>query len=468
MPGTSDKVVAYRPLPTMRRFHESSAQMRCIVGPVGSGKTTAAAWEVCYYLPFFLAKRYKIKKTRWCIVRATIPELLDSTQRTVFGWFTWGKYKVQKKEYILKYPDDIEVELIFRSCENFADVEKFKGLELTGYWIDESVEVIEDLKRMLKTRLGRMPPKCPARWGIETTNPPDVEHPIYSQFKWDSPPPGPISEKKPLENHVGFWQPPRENEANLRLGYYDDLRLDYADNPDWVDTYIDGKPGIFIQGEQVYKNFRTEVHVAHAPLSYAGGPLYRGWDNSGNWPACVVVQIPTAQQFQVLAEFHGDKMGIVDFTRHVVQSCNVKFPNATYEDWADPAGNNKFSKKTGGFTSNAILMEGSGVYVQPSDQNPVARKESVESQLKIIDGLLIDPSCIRLINGFISGYCYPMIGNSGSYANKPAKNRWSHVHESLQYVMLKLVKSQDAPIPPAVMARILRSRERRPGGFMAR
>jgi len=102
------------------------------------------------------------------------------------------------------------------------------------------------------------------------------------------------------------------------------------------------------------------------------------------------------------------------------------FPNATYEDWGDPAGENRFSRRSGGFTSNAELMRDFGVDVKPSEQNWTARKESVEQQLRIIDGMLIDPRCIRLINGFIGGYCYPEIGSSGSYRDRPMKNRWSH------------------------------------------
>jgi hypothetical protein len=111
-------------------------------------------------------------------------------------------------------------------------------------------------------------------------------------------------------------------------------------------------------------------------------------------------------------------------------------------------------------------MRDFGVDVEPSEQNWTARKESVEQQLKIIDGLLIDPKCVRLINGFMGGYNYAEIGTSGSFRDKPTKNRWSHVHDSLQYVLVKLCQSQSAPIDPKVLKRI-HDRGQRPGGFMA-
>ena len=443
--GTSAKNIdekKYDALPTLKRFHESPAQIRCCVGPVGSGKTTAATWEGCYYIPWFLFNTYGIKKTRGVIVRNTYSELIDTTQRTVFDWFDWGEYKTQSKNYILRYPDqDIEAEILFRSCDRPQDVKKFKSLELTWYWIDESIEVADEVKKMLKNRLGRFPRKCPVRFGMETTNPPDVEHPTYYQFKWDTPPPGPMTEKTPLANHAGFWQPPHENDANLRAGYYDELRLDYADSPDWIDMYIDGKPGVIIHGKLVYNNFKRRIHVAEAPLLWSGGTLYRGWDDSGNSPACIVVSNPSPGRLHFLKEFCDDKANIVGFAKNVVNQCNTAFPGAEWVDYDDPAGWNKFSKKEGGFTSNAqLIQEATGIQMIASEQNLTARLNSVDDQLALIDGVLIDPSCIRFVNGFLGGYCYPQLGLTGEYSDKINKNRFSHIQDAAQYVCVRLIK----------------------------
>ena len=192
------------------------------------------------------------------------------------------------------------------------------------------------------------------------------------------------------------------------------------------------------------------MHVADASLIWSKGTLYRGWDNSGNCPACVVVQVPTAGQVQVLAEFHTDRQNIVNFTERVITECNIRWPNAEYVDYGDPAGDNKFSTKNGEFTSNAQLMhDACGVTVLSSDQNLTARINAVDDQLSKIDGLLIDPSCTRLINGFIGGYNYAEIGTTGRYQDKPLKNKFSHVHDSLQYVLIKITKSQGAnQLPP--------------------
>ncbi|HET6453850.1 MAG TPA: hypothetical protein VFI02_05550, partial [Armatimonadota bacterium] len=172
-----------------------------------------------------------------------------------------------------------------------------------------------------------------------------------------------------------------------------------------------------------------------------------GWDNSGNVPACVVLQVPSPLRTHVLREYHHDKMNIVDFTRYVVAQLNREFPGAKdVTHWADPAGNQQFPKREGGFTSNAALMAECGVEVGPSEQNFQARIEAVDQMLARIDGVLIDPSCTRLINGFLGGYCYPPNKSlMGEFLPNVLKNKYSHVHDALQYIMVRLFKADLRP-----------------------
>ncbi len=63
--------------------------------------------------------------------------------------------------------------------------------------------------------------------------------------------------------------------------------------------------------------------------------------------------------------------------------------------------------------------------------------------LERIDGLLIDPGCIRLINGFLGGYCYPENKSiMGEYIDNILKNKYSHVHDGLQYLTVRLFESK--------------------------
>ena len=81
------EIKKYRPVPTIDLFHLHPGQIRGIVGPVGSGKTTGATWDVCRYIPLHLAREWGYKRSKWVIVRNTYDELIDTTQATVFDWF---------------------------------------------------------------------------------------------------------------------------------------------------------------------------------------------------------------------------------------------------------------------------------------------------------------------------------------------------------------------------------------------
>jgi len=186
------EVMEYNMAPTIRKFHQSPAQIRAIVGPVGSGKTSGATWEIIYYLPVHLWRVHKIRYTRWAVVRNTYVELMDTTLKTVTEWFPHGHWAAQRKIYTIRYQDiPVVTELWFRSCDNPDDLKKFKSMEVTGYWIDEANEVPDEIKKMLKNRIGRYPKKSPVRFGIETSNPPDTVA---------VPPPGHVATVQPTGN----------------------------------------------------------------------------------------------------------------------------------------------------------------------------------------------------------------------------------------------------------------------------
>lgn len=489
----------YNSLPTMDFFHQDPSRIRAIVGPVGSGKTSAAVIDI-EMITQDLRVYFGIKETRWVCIRNTYLELMDTCFQTVLYWLRGGKWFDKRKAY--RWEDkanDKVIELMFRSCDRPGDVSKFKSMELTGYWADESIELTEELKLMIRNRIGRFPSKelvrqvvqagLPAlceedlkregittldgkvdfvtdslHFGIETTNPPDVEDAMYGDFKWMTPqdyeddetgepyvygtpgpmiPDGPISSRAPLSGYAGFWQPPRENVKNLRKNYYEDLIVDYTNEPDWILMYVEGKPGIIIRGKAVYHNFKRDYHIAKQSLIWNGSTLYLGWDDSGNVPAAVVLQIVGPRSVQQLREYWADRMNIVDFGHYVINQINLDFPGAVMKHWGDPAGEAKFSKpEGGGFTSNAqLLQEQCGLTIQPSENNLQARIESVDQQMARIDGYACDPTCIRTINGFIGGYCYPENRSiMGEYLSNILKNRFSHVHDALQYVMMRLFK----------------------------
>jgi len=43
-----------------------------------------------------------------------------------------------------------------------------------------------------------------------------------------------------------------------------------------------------------------------------------------------------------------------------------------------------------------------------------------------------------LIDGFSGGYRYAERGNTSTFTDKPEKNVYSHIHDALQYVAMRL------------------------------
>ena len=87
-------------------------------------------------------------------------------------------------------------------------------------------------------------------------------------------------------------------------------------------------------------------------------------------------------------------------------------------------------------------MRGRGLNARPAPSNDVAlRLESVTAVLNRMtdgeSGMLIDPKCTNLIKGFDGGYHYKRLQVSGErYDDRPNKNRFSHVHDAFQYLLL--------------------------------
>lgn len=196
-------------------------------------------------------------------------------------------------------------------------------------------------------------------------------------------------------------------------------------------------------GKAVYPEFIRKFHVAEGPLLPAaiagakgGRKITRGWDNTGLNPACLITYVNTLGQWFWIKEFCGEDVGITDFAQAVHLWCAERFPTGTeYQDIGDPAGKIRDSKKG---TPKEYIYEETGIRIEDGLQNFRVRRESVAARLnRHIQGepaLLIDPTeCPTVIEGFLGGYCFPEIGDSGVFHTEPKKNHFSHIHDAGQY-----------------------------------
>ena len=426
--------------PTIRKFHLSNAFARALVGPLGSGKSSACVvemlWRASEQAPGSDGKRH----TRVAVIRNHYPELQTTTVRTFEHWTAGvGQWKRNPPIGYTLQTEDFDLEVIFLALDSEADVAKLLSLELSFAWINEAREVPRPVFDALTARVGRFPAKadggCTYSGVILDTNPPDTESWIYRLFSAERP------AGYELFKQPSGLSPQAENVQNLPADYYQ--RISAGKSDDWIKVYCHGEFGHLAEGRPIYHNYRDSVHCAPEPLhAVPDVPLILGCD-FGLTPAAPICQRLADGRWIVIDEMVAEDTGIVRFGQALSQYVADRYPDHRVESvWADPAGNQR--AQTDERTAIELLQEHTGWRVRPAPSNDFTmRREVVLGALgRLIDGrpgLLISPTCRVLRKAMAGGYQYRQSrgGISGpTYTETPLKNEYSHVAEGLQYALL--------------------------------
>ena len=453
------------------RFMRDDSFIRGIMGPVGSGTSSACCAEIFRRAAQQDRGLDGRRKTRWGVIRNTNPMLKTTSIKTWLDWFpehVFGKFN-----WTVPYTHnikigDIDCEVLFLALDRPDDVDKLLSLEFTGIWVNEARQIPKAVIDASSMRLGRFPSMKdggPTWYGmIMDTNAPEEDHwwPIMAGMT-------PIPENIPHEEQLMlrkppdwsfFQQPPgmleimdstgkdiigykinpvAENVQNLTPSYYE--KIVQGKTKSWIDVYILNRLGSIEEGRRVYPTYNDEVHVSTTPLEYIEGiPLFVGMD-FGLTPAAVFGQRISSGRWVMLGELVTMDMGTQRFGELLRSELHKRFPGVgDIHFYGDPAGDQR--AQTDERTPFRILKS-LGINAMPTHTNdPVVRIESVESMLnRMVDGLpglLLDPSCKTLRQGFRSGYHYRRLAVSGEarYEDRPSKNKFSHVHDALQYLAL--------------------------------
>lgn len=274
---------AFRPPRTLRRFFRSNAFVRFVVGPVGSGKSSACCVEILRRAREQRPDAQGVRRTRFAVIRNTYSQLRDTTRKTFEQWIAWipegaGRWHEQAFTFSVSLPLDdgtrMDLEVLFRALDTPEDVRKLLSLELTGAYINEAREVPKHVLDVLETRVGRYPSKAqggPSWFGIwADTNPWHGGHWGAKLFA------------KRLPGYELYRQPggrsaAAENVENLPDGYYD--RLCVGKSSEYVKVYVDGEDadsdvgsvwGAWIQG------LRERGGIC--AFDHAKDRVYTSWD----------------------------------------------------------------------------------------------------------------------------------------------------------------------------------------------
>lgn len=463
----SDKNKLYIPNATGELFHADNTFVQLIMGPYGSGKSTICVNKIVQHACSMPRWHNGRRRAKWLIIRNTSGELQSTTLQT---WLTWfgdlGDIKKRQKP-LLTYEHTfndghgiVELQLVFIALDRDEDIRKLKSIEATGAYINELSEVPQAVLHHL---IGRVNHRYPSNafcsepyWSgiIADTNPSDEDHWIYKDFEQNPTPSYKIFHQPSglisnldgsfsKDNEGNYLQNPNcDNYEHLSPDYY--VKLAEKRSEGFIKVYCGGMYGIVESGKRVYPEYNDDIHSVAKLEALQGVPIHLGFD-FGLTPACVVVQITPRGQLRILKEYVAEDLGIRTFAKNVVlPSLSVDFPYCRVgESEGDPAG----------AAGDAIMEELScigelnnlGIKTQAASTNdPDVRISSVRYFLNsMIDGqpafLISREHCPVLRKGFINGYHFKRLSVSGDerYQDKPNKNRFSHPHDALQYIVMK-------------------------------
>lgn len=435
-------VVKYSPDgKTLERFFQSRAFVRGLMGPLGSGKSTACVIEILRRASQQAPGPDGVRRTRWAIIRNSYPELKTTTVKTWHEWVPAGFGKINMDSPFIHHVKfgDVDMEVLFLALDRPEDARKLLSLELTGAWVNESREVPKQIIDALTGRVGRFPGKnlggCSWYGILMDTNPPDNQSWWYRMAEEETP-----------ESWEFFKQPSglsleAENTKNLEKDYY--KRTSTGKDEDWLKIYIHGEYGFLIEGKPVFPMYRDALHCANEELSPAPNiGLIIGAD-FGLTPAAVIGQKLSDGRIQILDELCTDNTGIERFAQLLTTHLQINYPDhSVIGAWADPSGE---SRSQTDLRTSIDIMNSNTPWkwrAAPGDNSFTDRREVVISCLnRNVDGMpgfLLSPKCKILRKGFVSGYHFKLIrsGDGTQTHETPNKNEYSHPHDALQYLLL--------------------------------
>jgi hypothetical protein len=466
----------------LERFLWSRERVSIVQGPVGSGKTRAALWRLFMMAAEQLAVE-GVRESRWLITRPTGPELKSTILKDFLELFPeeegWGELVQSPPITFRMRVGNIKAEFVFLALDDEGDIRKLKSTNFTGAFINEGQFVSLVMFTAIRERIGRYPPKKMVAGHLiggpthpcmlMDMNAADESHwvpimrgdvPMPDWFtadqrrqhampvKKDGSPaweflvqPAALVEIKDSAGMVVGWDvnPEAENLRFLSESYYADKIAGVS--KDVIDMTCMNRTGALRGGKPVHVGWNKEVHVAREPLVWRQDvDLVCGLD-FGRTPAAVWGQ-SYGGRWYILGEFYLEDVSASQFAPALKREMSRRMPGVDLSRvrWAgDPAGSQR-----GQATDQTAfdVMRQNGIQVMPAMAGLrfQARIETVDAILARMvggfSGLLVDPSCQMLINGFGGGYKWRTVqGRDGLQTIEEAvKNKYSHPMDALQYL----------------------------------
>lgn len=422
---------------TLVDFWKSTKPYQFVTGPFGSTKTTTCLFKMLAISAAQQPMPDGIRRTRWAIVRTTLPELKRGVLADISQWFRDIASWHPSEQLVKIRVGDIASDWYFLSFDRPENQRRLLSLQLTGIFINEFREVDFNLLSDMFGRTGRFPPQkiCPATWyGVIGDSNPGLKSSPWYEF---------LVENRPENVHYtaqpSGLSPEATWRALLRPGYYEELAE--GKNERWIKQHVHGEWGDSADGRAVYEStFIPDFHISKEPLEpVRSGILLVGLDFARH-PAAVIGQVDPRGRLLILAELERANMGIEKFVTDHLRPLLLepRFSGIPVACVGDPSGN---QRSMIGEESVFQALRRLGFAAVPASTNAIEpRIRAVEKWLNQHQGgkpmFLVDPRCKLLIQGFLSKYLFKA-KKDGSMDEKPDKVRpWADLHDALQYLCL--------------------------------
>jgi len=476
--------------PVLDEYIWSRARSTFIMGPLGSGKTYASIVKILQLMMEQAPNSRGERPTRFVAIRNTFPDLATTTIKDFQEIFTpaLGSMKmggVEPPTFTARanLPDGTKIksEVIFLALDRSDAVKKLRGVQATGFWLNETKELVKPIVDMADLRHGRYPSRAaggvtPTWHGMfGDTNAPDEDSWYFKLAELDRPEgweffrqPGgliPTGEKRANGKEIFLPNHDAENLENLPDDYY--IRGQQGKDDDWIRVNLCNEYGFVVDGRPVHPEYVDSIHAAKEVVEYdASLPLILGID-FGRTPAAAVIQFhPQWGRYVAIDEFVSEDVSQQLFAPELRLWLNTNF-HVDFEDsvetrktvraWSDPAGEAK-----GQATEDTprLILVANGIPTLPAPSNsPVLRRSALARPMgrMCMDGMpafLVSPKCKMLRKGLMGGFCYRKLKVPGEdrFHEQPDKNIYSHIVEACEYALLSEGEGVAALTPADEMA----------------
>jgi hypothetical protein len=428
-----------------------------------------------------------MRRTRWCVIRNTYSELLDTTIKTWLMWFPeerFGGLNRASMTHDIKF-NDVRMEVLFRALDRPQDVSKLLSMELTGGWINEAREIPKAVVDTLGDRVGQFPAAkdegCTWHGVMMDTNPPDEDHWWYKLSEEEHPDgweffrqPGAVYK----DGSIWRLNPYGENFDNLNEGgdYY--LKRIPGKKEDYIKIYYGGQYGFVADGRPVINGYQDNIHCIFGEIAPDKKlTMFIGID-FGLDCAAVFGQKLANGRWVWVDELVTADMGTTKFAEALSRKIRGEYNGFKFEIWGDPAGThkNQVDKRT-----PFQILQKAKIDAHPAPTNDFTiRSEAIEIPLnRLVDGkpgLIISTKCKTARKGLAGGYYYKRKNIAGAeiFHDEPVKTPSSHCVEAGGYMMIgagegrNVIEGGGSQSEEEIKDLIAARRRRRSGGVMTR